>query len=125
MQSKLTLINTLCFFPSDKFKKLLCLFDIWLVNENIFFFLICRHGAEHRFSPTRVNYRANIEALRLAGCTHILASTACGSLTESIGRGQLVVPDSFIDRTNSRNSTFYDGTSAKYNGRYVIRIFLL
>lgn len=77
------------------------------------------------FSPTGVNYRANIEALRLAGCTHILASTACGSLTESIGRGQLVVPDSFIDRTNSRKGTFYDGTSTKYSGKHVMHIFLL
>lgn len=68
-------------------------------------------------SPTAVNYRANIEAFRLAGCTHVLASTACGSLVESIGRGQLVVPDSFLDRTNSRKGTFYDGTSSKYKGK--------
>ncbi|XP_014470929.1 PREDICTED: S-methyl-5'-thioadenosine phosphorylase-like [Dinoponera quadriceps] len=78
--------------------------------------LLSRHGKGHTISPTAVNYRANIEALRLAGCTHILASTACGSLTESIGRGQLVIPDSFLDRTNSRKGTFYDGTSDKYKG---------
>ncbi|EZA58382.1 hypothetical protein DMN91_005656 [Ooceraea biroi] len=78
--------------------------------------LLSRHGPGHKISPTAINYRANIEALRLAGCTHVLASTACGSLTESIGRGQLVVPDSFLDRTNSRNGTFYDGTSASYSG---------
>jgi len=75
------------------------------------------------FSPTRVNYRANIEALRLADCTHVLASTACGSLTESIGKGQLVVPDSFIDRTISRKGTFYDGTSTMYNGKYIMYLF--
>lgn len=68
-------------------------------------------------SPTAVNYRANIEALRLIGCTHILTTTACGSLVESIGRGQLVIPDSFLDRTNSRKGTFYDGTCAKYEGK--------
>lgn len=78
--------------------------------------LLSRHGIGHKISPTAINYRANIEALRLAGCTHVLASTACGSLTESIGRGQLVVPDSFLDRTNSRKGTFYDGTSVDYNG---------
>ncbi|KAL6255384.1 hypothetical protein P5V15_013721 [Pogonomyrmex californicus] len=78
--------------------------------------LLARHGAGHIFNPTRVNYRANIEALRFVGCTHILASTACGSLTESIYRGQLVIPDNFIDRTNSRKNTFYDGTSDKYSG---------
>lgn len=79
-----------------------------------------RHGVGHKLSPTTVNYRANIEALKLAGCTHVLASNACGSLTESIGRGQLIIPDSFIDRTNSRKSTFYDETSTKYSGKYCL-----
>lgn len=78
--------------------------------------LLSRHGPGHRVSPTNVNYRANLEALKSLGCTHILASTACGSLSESIGRGQLVIPDSFIDRTNSRKGTFFDGTSSKYPG---------
>ncbi|KAF3420856.1 hypothetical protein E2986_01012 [Frieseomelitta varia] len=78
--------------------------------------LLSRHGPGHKTSPTAVNYRANIEALRLAGCTHLLASTACGSLQESICRGQLVIPDSFLDRTIKRNTTFYDGTSPKYFG---------
>ncbi|GAB1870004.1 S-methyl-5'-thioadenosine phosphorylase [Camponotus japonicus] len=78
--------------------------------------LLSRHGEGHKINPTGVNYRANIEALRLAGCTHVLASSACGSLTESISRGQLVVPDSFIDRTFARKVTLYDGTSVKYNG---------
>ncbi|XP_015112201.1 S-methyl-5'-thioadenosine phosphorylase [Diachasma alloeum] len=78
--------------------------------------LLSRHGPGHRVNPTNVNYRANLEALKSLGCTHILASTACGSLSESIGRGQLVIPDSFIDRTNSRKGTFFDGTSSKYPG---------
>ncbi|XP_015175662.1 PREDICTED: S-methyl-5'-thioadenosine phosphorylase-like [Polistes dominula] len=78
--------------------------------------LLSRHGPGHSITPTNINYRANIQALKLAGCTHILASTACGSLTESIGRGQLVVPDSFVDRTTKREGTFFDGTSNKYPG---------
>lgn len=78
--------------------------------------ILSRHGPGHITSPTAVNYRANIEALRLAGCTHILASTACGSLQETICRGQLVIPDSFLDRTTKRSITFYDGTSPKYFG---------
>ncbi|XP_031843371.1 S-methyl-5'-thioadenosine phosphorylase isoform X2 [Nomia melanderi] len=78
--------------------------------------LLSRHGPGHKISPTAVNYRANIEALRLAGCTHILASAACGSLQECIHKGQLVVPDSFIDRTIKRHVTLYDGTSSKYAG---------
>ncbi|XP_076233636.1 S-methyl-5'-thioadenosine phosphorylase [Calliopsis andreniformis] len=78
--------------------------------------LLSRHGPSHTLSPSAVNYRANIEALRIARCTHILASTACGSLQESIFKGHLVIPDSFIDRTFNRNVTFYDGTSSNYPG---------
>lgn len=78
--------------------------------------LLSRHGRDHKTMPTAVNYRANIEALRLAGCTHVIVSTACGSLQECICRGQLVVPDSFLDRTIKRNVTFFDGTSSNYSG---------
>ncbi|XP_066603671.1 S-methyl-5'-thioadenosine phosphorylase [Prorops nasuta] len=78
--------------------------------------LLSRHGDGHKLSPSNINYRANIEALRLSGCTHILASTACGSLIESINRGQLVLPDSFLDRTISRKGTFFDNTSSSYSG---------
>ncbi|KAK2576443.1 hypothetical protein KPH14_005775 [Odynerus spinipes] len=78
--------------------------------------LLSRHGSGHTISPSTLNYRANIEALKLAGCTHILASTACGSLTESICRGQLVIPDSFLDRTITRCNTFFDGTCSSYSG---------
>ena len=58
--------------------------------------LIARHGRHHTIPPTQVNYRANIQALRDQGCTHILATTACGSLREEIGRGDLVILDQFI-----------------------------
>ncbi|XP_029053061.1 S-methyl-5'-thioadenosine phosphorylase-like [Osmia bicornis bicornis] len=78
--------------------------------------LLSRHGPGHKIGPSEVNYRANIEALKLAGCTHVLASTACGSLQESISRGQLIIPDSFLDRTIARKVTLYDGTSPKYKG---------
>ncbi|XP_034946624.1 S-methyl-5'-thioadenosine phosphorylase-like [Chelonus insularis] len=78
--------------------------------------LLSRHGSGHRLSPSQVNYRANIEALKMLGCTHILASNACGSLVEDIGRGKLVVLTSFIDRTNGRKGTMFDGSSSKYPG---------
>ncbi|XP_076755991.1 S-methyl-5'-thioadenosine phosphorylase [Xylocopa sonorina] len=91
--------------------------DLYQGNINgVDVIMLLRHGPHHTIGPTEVNYRANIEALRLAGCTHVLASTACGSLQESIGRGQLVVPDSFLDRTIKRNTTFYDGTLSRYSG---------
>jgi len=69
--------------------------------------LLARHGREHTIPPTQVNYRANITALKEAGCTHILATTAVGSLREQIGRGHLVILDQFIDFTRHRPITFH------------------
>lgn len=70
--------------------------------------LLSRHGKEHQFTPTNVNYRANIHALKEQGVTHIVATTACGSLKMDIGRGHFVILDQFIDFTRHRQSTFYD-----------------
>lgn len=70
--------------------------------------LIARHGKKHQYPPTNVNYRANIWALKKIGCTHILATTAVGSLREEIGRGDLVMPDQFIDFTRHRIITFHE-----------------
>ena len=70
--------------------------------------LMARHGREHTIPPTQVNYRANIWALKNAGCTHVLASTAVGSLREEIRRGDLIIPDQFIDFTRSRKLSFFE-----------------
>ena len=70
--------------------------------------LLARHGREHTIPPSQVNYRANIQALKDAGCTHILATTAVGSLREKIGRGHLVVLDQFIDFTRHRPISFHE-----------------
>ena len=70
--------------------------------------LLSRHGQDHTITPTHVNNRANLHAISQLGCTHILATTACGSLREHIGRGDLVVPDQFIDFTRHRPITFFD-----------------
>lgn len=70
--------------------------------------LIARHGRGHSISPTKVNFRANIQALRDQGVTHIIATTACGSLREEIDRGDLVILDQFIDFTKHRQFTFYE-----------------
>ena len=77
-------------------------------------FIISRHGVNHQFSPSAVNYRANIKALSDLGCTHILASTACGSLREEFAPGDFVLPDQFIDWTKNRVSSFYDGSEVKH-----------
>ena len=70
--------------------------------------IISRHGRKHNIPPTQVNNRANIYALKEIGCTHILATTACGSLREEIGRGHIVILDQFIDFTRHRSITFHD-----------------
>ena len=70
--------------------------------------LLGRHGREHTIPPTQVNYRANIQALKDIGCTHILATTAVGSLREEICRGDLVIIDQFIDFTKQRKMTFHE-----------------
>lgn len=70
--------------------------------------VISRHGKRHSIMPTNVPFRANIHALKTAGCTHILATTACGSLRERIYPGDFVFIDQFIDRTTKRTSTFYE-----------------
>lgn len=66
--------------------------------ENVPCVLLARHGRKHEIMPSGVNYRANIWALKSVGCTHILASTACGSLKENIAPGDIIILDSFIDR---------------------------
>ncbi len=70
--------------------------------------IIARHGREHTIPPSQVNFRANIHALKDAGCTHIIATTAVGSLKEGIGRGDLVIIDQFIDFTRHRKVSFYE-----------------
>ena len=70
--------------------------------------LLSRHGSGHVIPPSQVNNRANIHALHQAGCTHIIATAACGSLRKRIKPGMLVVPDQFIDFTRHRAVTFHE-----------------
>jgi 5'-methylthioadenosine phosphorylase len=66
-----------------------------------------RHGPGHVISPSRVNYRANVYALKAVGCTHVIASGAVGSLREHIRPRDLVIPDQIIDKTHRRDGTFF------------------
>ncbi|MDD2386695.1 MAG: S-methyl-5'-thioadenosine phosphorylase [Bacteroidales bacterium] len=70
--------------------------------------LISRHGRQHTITPTNVNNRANIVALKDLGCDMILATTACGSLREDIKPGDFVLADQFIDFTKHRVFSFHD-----------------
>jgi len=69
--------------------------------------ILARHGKEHSIPPTKVNFLANIYALKVEECTHILSATAVGSLREEIKPGNLVFPSQFIDFTRHRNLTFF------------------
>jgi len=70
--------------------------------------MLARHGRGHTIPPSQVNYRANIAALQSQGCSHALATTACGSLRSEIKRGDLVILDQFIDFTKQRKMTFHE-----------------
>jgi 5'-methylthioadenosine phosphorylase len=67
-----------------------------------------RHGRGHRYPPHRINYRANMIALKMAGAEQILSVSAVGSMREDIHPGEMVVVDQFIDRTRHRVDTFFD-----------------
>ena len=67
-----------------------------------------RHGAHHEFPPHRINYRANLWALRMVGVRQVLAPCAVGSLRAELRPGSIVLPDQLVDRTGGRDQTVYD-----------------
>ena len=75
-------------------------------NDHEIFFL-SRHGRGHLISPSQINYRANIYALKFLGVDWIISISAVGSLKESIPPGTIVLPDQFLDFTKNRESTFF------------------
>jgi len=81
--------------------------------EGIDVCILSRHGKKHEITPSNVNNRANIFALKKLGCTHVIATTAVGSLREEIRRGDFVILDQFIDFTKHRQLTFYDSFKDK------------
>ena len=76
-------------------------------NDKSVYFLP-RHGKGHFISPSKINFRANIDALKQCGVTDIISISAVGSLKENLSPGKFVIVDQFIDRTFSRNKTFFD-----------------
>ncbi|MBN3273331.1 MTAP phosphorylase, partial [Polyodon spathula] len=80
--------------------------------------LLARHGRQHTIMPTNVNHRANIWALKEEGCTHLVVTTACGSLKEEIQPGDIVIIDQFIDRcflTNLRQTFMFFLVSSEWS----------
>ena len=86
--------------PSDKILK------TKYNNKEIFF--LPRHGRGHFISPSNINFRANIDALKQLGVTDIVSVSAVGSLKEDLSPGKFVIIDQFIDRTFAREKTFFD-----------------
>jgi len=76
-------------------------------NDKEIYFLP-RHGKGHYISPSKINFRANIDALKQLGVTDIISVSAVGSLKEDLPPGKFVIIDQFIDKTFSRNPTFFD-----------------
>lgn len=68
---------------------------------------LARHGRCHRFSPSGVNYRANVFAMKLAGVTDLVSVSACGSFKPELYPGLFVLVDQFVDRTFGRQSSFF------------------
>jgi len=86
--------------PSSKIKK--------AILHGIEIYILSRHGINHEITPTNVNNKANIYALGNLGCKHILATTAVGSLKESIMPGDFIIANQFIDFTKHRDITFFN-----------------
>ena len=77
------------------------------INGNVIFFLP-RHGKGHKLSPSKINYRANIDCLKQCGVTDLISLSAVGSLKENLSPGTFVLIDQFIDRTINRKKSFFD-----------------
>lgn len=78
------------------------------IGETTLYFLP-RHGRGHRLSPSEINYRANIWALKKVGVTDVISVSAVGSMRDAFAPGDIVLPDQFIDRTVGRPRTFFEG----------------
>lgn len=87
--------------PSDK------VIEGKLHGRTVFF--LPRHGKGHRFTPSEVNYRANIYALKSLGVTHVLAVSAVGIMKEHIRPGDMVIPDQIFDRTKGKRAETFFG----------------
>ncbi len=92
--------------PSDKL-------TIGKVEDKTVAFLP-RHGKNHQFAPNNLPYKANIYAMKMLGVKSIIAPSACGSLQEYIKPGDFVICNQFIDRTKSREDTFFDGGQVQH-----------
>ncbi|TDC18884.1 S-methyl-5'-thioadenosine phosphorylase [Streptomyces sp. 8K308] len=94
-------VNTPYGAPSDS------LFVGTIADREVVF--LPRHGREHHLPPHRINYRANLWALRALGARQVLGPCAVGGLLPEHGPGTLLIPDQLVDRTRSRANSYFDG----------------
>ncbi len=93
-------LNTPWGKPSDQILKAI------YKNKEVYF--LPRHGKGHFISPSKINFRANIDSLKQLGVTDVVSVSAVGSLKENLPPGKFVIVDQFIDRTFARNKSFFD-----------------
>ncbi len=84
-----------------------------LAGKEVIF--LARHGSGHTIPPHKVNYRANIDALKQVDVTHIAAIATVGGISQSMNTGTIAVPDQIIDYTHGRDNTFFDGSNQSVN----------
>jgi len=77
---------------------------------------LARHGRGHRFSPSDINYRANICALKMLGVERVISASAVGSLRDDLPPLDFLIPDQFFDRTRGRMATFFGGGMVAHVG---------
>ena len=77
-------------------------------KDDVELYFLSRHGRGHLISPSEINYRANVYALKFLGVDWIISVSAVGSMREDIPPGMIVVPDQFMDFTKTRKATFFD-----------------
>ncbi|MBP2025214.1 MTAP family purine nucleoside phosphorylase [Peptoniphilus stercorisuis] len=83
-------------------------------DENMEVYFLPRHGETHNIAPHKINYRANIKALKLLGVTHIYGICAVGSLKKDLSINSIVLINDFLDMTKNRITTFYDENNVKH-----------
>ena len=98
--------------PSDQ------IFNLEFEDQEICF--IPRHGRGHVISPSNINFRANIDALKQKGVTDVISISAVGSLKEDLPPGKFVLVDQFIDRTFARTKTFFDEELPWFASHYIL-----
>ena len=83
---------------------------------------IPRHASGHSIPPHKINYKANIDALKQCGVTKIIATNSVGSLNENMSPGSFVIPDDFLDFTSVRDKTFFNDKVVHIDAKLLLKL---